>query len=121
MAKASRSSIPDISGLNVDELRELRQVLDERITELEEEQHRTVFQKIQELAAGAGTTIEKLLGQYGGAAGRSPRGSSKKVVNREAKYRNPGNPNETWSGRGRQPDWFKKAVASGKRPEDLAV
>ncbi len=35
------------------------------------------------------------------------------------RYRNPANPSETWSGRGEQPGWFKQALASGRRPENL--
>lgn len=27
----------------------------------------------------------------------------------------------TWTGHGRQPGWFKAALATGKKPEDLAV
>ena len=27
----------------------------------------------------------------------------------------------TWSGRGKRPNWFKSALASGKSPEDLAA
>ena len=33
----------------------------------------------------------------------------------------PENPDATWSGRGRQPDWFKSAIAAGKAPEDLEI
>ena len=36
-----------------------------------------------------------------------------------ARYRNPANPAETWSGRGEQPGWFKLALARGRRPESL--
>ena len=36
----------------------------------------------------------------------------------QVKYRNPENPNEQWSGRGRQPAWVKTWVASGKSLED---
>ncbi len=32
-------------------------------------------------------------------------------------YRNPDNPSETWSGKGRMPSWMRKALASG---HDLA-
>ncbi len=38
-----------------------------------------------------------------------------------AKYRNPANAAETWSGRGRQPGWYKAAVAKGKKPESMAI
>ena len=34
-------------------------------------------------------------------------------------YRNPGNACETWSGRGKWPAWFKRALAEGRRPQSL--
>lgn len=37
------------------------------------------------------------------------------------KYQHPENSSLTWSGRGRKPQWFHEALASGKIPEDLAV
>jgi DNA-binding protein H-NS len=37
------------------------------------------------------------------------------------KYRNPENPSEQWTGRGRQPTWIKQAVESGKSLDDLKV
>lgn len=30
------------------------------------------------------------------------------------KYRNPANPDQTWTGRGRQPQWIKDAIKGGK-------
>ncbi|MBA4351241.1 MAG: transcriptional regulator, partial [Rhodobacter sp.] len=38
-----------------------------------------------------------------------------------AKYANPADASDTWSGRGRKPRWFAEALAKGKKPEDLAV
>jgi DNA-binding protein H-NS len=38
-----------------------------------------------------------------------------------AKYANPANPSDTWSGRGRKPRWFDAALKSGKKPDDLAI
>jgi DNA-binding protein H-NS len=37
------------------------------------------------------------------------------------KYRNPESPNETWSGRGKQPHWVRKLLASGKAIGDLRI
>ncbi len=37
------------------------------------------------------------------------------------KYRNPADPAQTWSGRGRQPAWFKEAVAKGTDPSKLEI
>lgn len=36
-----------------------------------------------------------------------------------AKYKNPKDPKQTWSGRGRQPVWFKEAVSAGADPKSL--
>ena len=37
------------------------------------------------------------------------------------KYKNPDNPSENWSGRGRQPEWYKKAIEAGKTPKEMAL
>jgi DNA-binding protein H-NS len=37
------------------------------------------------------------------------------------KYRNPKEPSEMWSGRGRQPHWVQLQLSSGKRLEDLLI
>lgn len=42
-------------------------------------------------------------------------------VKGEAKYENPDNPSQTWSGKGREPDWFKKLIEDGKSLEELEI
>ncbi|MDA9528457.1 H-NS histone family protein [Bradyrhizobium sp. CCBAU 25338] len=37
------------------------------------------------------------------------------------KYRNPKNPSETWSGRGKQPRWLKAQLRAGKKLNDLLI
>jgi DNA-binding protein H-NS len=34
-------------------------------------------------------------------------------------YRNPENACETWSGRGRPPAWFDRAIHAGRSPESM--
>jgi DNA-binding protein H-NS len=36
-------------------------------------------------------------------------------------YRHPENADQTWSGRGRQPDWMKEALAAGKSKDDFLI
>lgn len=38
-----------------------------------------------------------------------------------AKYANPADPSQTWSGRGRKPAWAIQALADGKSLSDLAI
>ncbi len=37
------------------------------------------------------------------------------------KYANPADKEQTWTGKGRQPQWFKDLVASGKNAADLMI
>ena len=59
------------------------------------------------LAEKAGFTLGDLFGT------RGRKGSG--VV----KYRNPENASETWTGRGRKPNWFLAAVKKGAKPDSL--
>ena len=47
-------------------------------------------------------------------------GKGKKPVG-IAKYRNPKNPSETWTGRGRKPRWLNEAIAAGADISDLEI
>lgn len=37
------------------------------------------------------------------------------------KYANPADTSQTWTGKGRQPNWFREEVAKGTPPEKMAV
>jgi len=37
------------------------------------------------------------------------------------KYRNPGNPSQTWAGRGKAPRWISDMLAAGKSIDDLLI
>lgn len=68
---------------------------------------------IAELFGGA-TAARKTTARKAGA--RSTKGS--KVA---AKYRNPGNTKETWSGRGLPPRWMADLIKKGKKREDFLI
>lgn len=38
-----------------------------------------------------------------------------------AKYANPADKSQTWTGRGRQPNWIKSALAAGKSLDEFAI
>ncbi len=54
---------------------------------------------------------------------RGPKPKSKGAPKTKAapKYRNPDDAGQTWTGKGRQPGWFKAAVAGGTDPETMAI
>lgn len=56
--------------------------------------------------AGLKITIEEGDGQF---------------IGESVKYKNSDNPMETWTGRGRKPNWLTEAIAKGKKLEDFEV
>ncbi len=51
--------------------------------------------------------------------GTTTKGAKKPAA--PARYKNPADPKQTWSGRGRQPVWYKEALASGTDPKSLEI
>jgi DNA-binding protein H-NS len=39
----------------------------------------------------------------------------------EAKFRNPDNPSETWSGRGKTPRWLARLIATGRKLDEFRI
>ena len=66
---------------------------------------------VQKIARKHGLTVSEVLGRK-----KKPRTSPV-----PAKYRNPDDPSQTWSGRGRQPTWFRGAMDEGKSAESLEI
>jgi DNA-binding protein H-NS len=68
--------------------------------------------KVVALVQAEGLALEDLFARGAGTAKR------RKVP---AKYRNPANHSETWSGRGRQPRWYAAALKAGKSERALLI
>jgi len=85
----------------------------------------------EKAAAEFGFSLADLSGGAKRGPGRPPKGSkpgpkpgrkpAKKKAAAPAKYRNPEDAKQTWSGRGRQPAWYKSGIEAGKKPEDFAI
>jgi DNA-binding protein H-NS len=82
-------------------------------------QRETVVFKAQMDAVMAqfGMSLADVAAIYGFKVGRR----SRKGVKVPVKYRNPNNPNETWTGRGRQPRWLVALLTMGHRLEEFLV
>ena len=107
-----------LNGLSLKELIELRSELDTAIVERKAADKAELQQKVAAMVAGSGFTLGELLnGSKGKRAGRAGKSGTAPV-----KYRNPENPAETWSGRGRMANWLKDKIAKrGVKVEEFLV
>lgn len=113
----------DLKGLASEELEALLEKVSNQLEAQKEEELENAREECQAIAEGVGHTVESLFGfrkRRGttAAGGAKPRRASKA----EAKYRNPDNADETWSGRGRRPKWFDHQVeVNGVSPDDMLI
>ena len=104
--------IPKIDRLSYAELNELRARIEDKIAEKRAEEQEKLRAKVAELAAEAGLSLEEVVTKKGRDRRRG------KVA---AKYRNPKNPSQTWTGRGRKPKWLVAELDKGKKLEGFEV
>lgn len=107
-------SLPDISNLNLAELIELEGQIKARAEKIRREARSALRQEFIQKAAANGMTLDEVMGVV--TAGRkSPAGAG------VAKYANPANPEQTWTGRGRKPEWVIAHLSNGGSLDDLAI
>ncbi len=101
----------NLDDLSLKELKELSGRVAKAIANFHDRHRRAALAEIEELARSKGFTLSELAGLS------APRKRAPAV----AKYVNPANKSDTWSGRGRKPRWFVAALNAGKSPEDLSI
>ena len=101
----------NLNALSLKELKDLQGQVAKAIANFEDRRKKQALAELEEKAREMGFSLAELTGAS------VPR----KRAPASAKYANPANSSETWSGHGRKPRWFDAALKSGKRPEDLAL
>jgi DNA-binding protein H-NS len=106
----------DLETMDFDELwllhEQLTQILSEKISAEKLELEKRLAQLNREPIADAKDSSAEKHGE------RPPRRKYPKVL---PKYCNPSAPDETWSGRGKQPRWLVAALQSGRRLEEFRI
>ncbi|MEO1679948.1 MAG: H-NS histone family protein [Pseudomonadota bacterium] len=101
----------NLDKLSLDELKALEKDLAKAIKGFESRKRKEAMAAAEAAAKKAGYKLSELL-----ESTKPPKKSPQ-----PAKYRHPENPSVTWSGRGRQPTWFKEAIEAGTPEDDLLI
>ncbi|QNM97128.1 H-NS histone family protein [Chitinimonas koreensis] len=105
----------DLSGLALPALYQLQKDLEREIARRKVEDKQKAIADLQKLAADRGFSLNELIG----AEVPSKRAGGKRGPV-AAQFKNPAN-DQTWSGRGRKPQWVVDHLAKGGSIEDLRV
>jgi DNA-binding protein H-NS len=101
----------DLNSMSLADLKKLQKEVAKAVETYSDRERKAALAEVEALVRERGFTLSELVGEIA----TKPR----KVV--AAKYANPSDPSETWSGRGRKPRWVVAALDAGKSLEDLAI
>ena len=118
-AENQTNELPEkLESLDIEELKDLRKTVDRAIASYETRKRQEAISAVEQAAREHGFKLTDLLGN--GKAGRG-RKSDAGTTTGAAKYVNPENPEQTWSGRGRRPQWINEALEAGRTLDDLTA
>lgn len=105
-----------MSRINIDkmsyrELLELQGAVAAAIVSRKEEEKGELKRKLAELADQSGFAMDELFG--------TRRGRKSSSASSAIKYRNPKDASQTWTGRGRKPNWLVDALKKGQKLESF--
>ncbi|MFT7059093.1 MAG: DNA-binding protein H-NS [Pseudorhodobacter sp.] len=101
----------DLEALSLKELRDLQAHVTKAISSFEDRRKKLALSELEEKAKELGFSLSELTGAV----------KTRKRSPAVAKYANPADAAETWSGRGRKPRWFAAALSAGTTPEQLSI
>ncbi|TKA94297.1 H-NS histone family protein [Cereibacter changlensis] len=101
----------DLNKMSLADLKALQKDVARSIETFEKRRKSEAVSALEAAAKEMGFSLGELLGQQPARRHSTPM----------PKYVNPDDPSDTWSGRGRQPRWFKDALAAGRPASDLHI
>ncbi|WP_370263073.1 H-NS family nucleoid-associated regulatory protein [Limnobacter sp.] len=106
----------NLAVMSASELQQLKADIDKELSDRSAKLQ--AIEEVKKLAASKGLKLEELLAELGGAA--KPKGK-RELGPAPVRYRHPKDPTQTWSGRGKRPNWMKEAIAAGFTEAQMKV
>ncbi|MCB5200313.1 DNA-binding protein H-NS [Loktanella sp. DSM 29012] len=103
----------NLNEMSRKELEKLRKDVDKALKSIEGRELKMAQEAAAKAAAEYGFTLADLSNLPGAKRAAATKSAPK--------YRNPNDATQTWTGKGRQPDWFKTAIAAGTDPSTLEI
>jgi len=107
----------DLKGMSRKELVKLQKDVEKALAKVHEKELKAARNAAERAAAKLGYSLEELAA----VPVKKQRKSSGPKTKAAPKYANPADASKTWTGKGRQPEWFKAAIAAGKTPASLEI
>lgn len=103
----------NLEQLSVEELQAMIENAEKALKERQSSRRKEIIAQIKELAASIGVSVE-----IHDADKKVEKKSASKVA---ARYRNPSDASQTWTGRGLAPKWMQALTASGRDKSEFEI
>lgn len=110
----------DLKAMSRKELEKLLSEVKQALVNAQARDQREARKAAEKAAAEFGFTLGELSDGQKPRRGR-PKGKTTPVKKGAPKYRNPDDPSQTWTGKGRRPTWYLQKVDAGIKPETMAI
>ena len=104
----------ELKDMSIKELTKLQDEVSKAIEDAIDRERTQALKAAEKAAAKFGFSLDEL---SNGKKAKTP----KKRAKAAAKYRNPNDPEQTWSGRGRKPQWIHDSLKAGLDITDLEI
>jgi DNA-binding protein H-NS len=108
----------DLSHLSVAELKRVISEAESLVETKFVDAVKDGYAQIEKIARELNMSLDELIAAGRARAARNPSAPRKPV---EARYCNPENPSETWTGRGKAPRWLAAKITTGAKKEDFLI
>jgi DNA-binding protein H-NS len=110
----------NLKDLNKKELEQLKTRVEKALGKISISEMKAARVAAEKAAKSYGFSLDELVG--GETATPAPQRQKKKAPKASApKYANPADSSQTWTGKGRRPNWVLEAQKAGKTLDDLAI
>ena len=110
-----KSMAINVDKLSLKELVDLESKVQRAIAAARDRERSELKKKVADLAETHGFSVSEL---FGGVRGR---GAAKSKSLGDAKYANQENKSDTWTGRGRKPNWLVERLRKGAKLADFSI
>ncbi|MEL6573086.1 MAG: H-NS histone family protein [Pseudomonadota bacterium] len=107
----------DLKGASRKELEKLKKDVEKALAKVNQKELKAARDEAAKVMAKHGFSLADIEG----APKRAPRGTAKPKTKAAPKYANPADASQTWTGKGRQPVWYKEGIAAGKTPASMEI
>lgn len=108
----------DLKNMSKKQLEKLLKDVQKALNSIQGKERREAKKAAEKVAAKFGFSLSELTETSTAKPAKRAPGPKTKA---QMKFANPGNPNQKWTGKGRQPQWFKDAVAAGTDVKSMEI